>query len=165
MTCNAAGNDEEEKEEISVMECSQQARNMVDQATREINAMFGGGNSWGNDSALPSSPPTLGIYGGAALSTMQHAKEFAVGGNEPNARTTAASLHWTLMGGTLMQHNVGVGGNGVGGEAAAAETPTAATDTGQQQFLGRGSTVWSALTASIKMFGLATTTQEFSIIF
>ena len=66
------------------------------------------------------------------------------------------------MVGTPTQHNAGVGDNGVGGAAVTMANPTAATAAGQQRFAGRGSKVWSVLTAAVKMFGPAATTQEFS---
>ena len=57
-----------------------------------------------------------------------------------------------------MLHNAGLGGNGVGGLTVTVATPMAETSTGQQQFLGRGSTVWFTLMAAVDMFGLAATT-------
>ena len=65
-----AERDEREKEESVAMEYSQPARNLVDQVIGEVNAMFGGGNSWVNNSAPPSVPITLDIYGSAASKTM-----------------------------------------------------------------------------------------------
>ena len=124
--------------------------------------MFGDGNSWDNDSAPPSAPLTLGIYGGADVTMTEQATTFAEGGNVPNAGTIAASLYQTLMGGNPTQHNAGVGGNGVGGVTVAAAMSTSETAAGQQQFTGRGSIVWSALTAALKTFWLAATMQEFS---
>ena len=75
-------------------------KNLIDQATGEVNAIFGGGNVWGNDSVPLPAPLTLGFYSGAELTTMQHATQFMAGGNAPNARMIAASLHQMLMGGT-----------------------------------------------------------------
>ena len=75
--------------------------------------------------------------------------------------TTAKTLHRTLMGGNPTLQNTGVGGNVMGGSASIAASPPSAMVSGQQQFSGRGSTVWSALTAAVKIFGPATTTQEF----
>ena len=75
---------------------------------------------------------------------------------------TEAALHWMMMEGNLMQQNAGVGGIGVGGAAATAATPTTSTASGKQQFAGRRSTVWSALTDFVKISGPAVTTQEFS---
>ena len=90
------------------MEFSQLARNMVDQATREVNAIFGGGNGWVNDSSPQLAPLKMGFLGGASLKTTQRATTFASGKNAPNAGTTAASFHRTLMGGTPTQHDSGV---------------------------------------------------------
>ena len=86
---------------------------------------------------------------------------FAVGGYAPNVGTSVATLHWTLMGGNVTLHNLGVGGNGVGGLETTAATPTASTDAGQQPFTSRVSTVWSALTAALNTFETEATTQEF----
>ena len=51
-----------------------------------------------------------------------------------------------------------MGGNEIGG----ATRTEAALAAGKQQFTGRGSTGWSALTEAVKMFGPAATTQDFS---
>ena len=99
------------------MKLSHPASNMVNQATGEVNAIFGVGNIWGNDSVALSDPFTLGISGAAALTAMKQATMFTAGVNVPNAGTTSESLHQTLMGGTYMQHDSGVGGNRVGGAA------------------------------------------------
>ena len=50
----------------------------------------------------------------------------------------------------------------MGVETAAEETPMAPIAVGQKKFSGMGSTMWSALTAALKMFGLEATTKEFS---
>ena len=143
------------------MQCSQTVSNMIDQATVEVNVIFGSGNGWCKNSAPPSGPLTLDISGGAVSTMTEQAMTFAAGGNSPNAGKTAAPLHRTLMGGTPMQHIVRVGNNGVRGAAATVATTTASTAAGKQKFVERGSTVWFALTADVKIFGPAATTQEF----
>ena len=57
VTGAAAERDDEEKEESAAMERLQPARNLVGQASGEVNTIFGGGNGWGNDSAPPFPPP------------------------------------------------------------------------------------------------------------
>ena len=94
----AADIDGEEKEGSVTRERSHLTKNLIDQATGEVNAIFGGGNVWGNDSVPLPAPLTLGFYSGAELTTMQHATQFMAGGNAPNARMIAASLHQMLMG-------------------------------------------------------------------
>ena len=71
LTRTAEDIDAEVKEKSETMERLDPTRNLVDQTTEEVNAIFGGGNSWGNDSAPLSAPLTLRIYGGAALTTTQ----------------------------------------------------------------------------------------------
>ena len=118
------------------MDHLQSARILVDQATVDVSVIFGGGSGWGNNSAPLSAPLPLGVSVSAALTTTQKPVTFAAGRNAPNAGTTAASLNWTLMGGTTTQCNARVVGNGLRGAASAAsmlmpETTTAATSAGQ----------------------------------
>ena len=60
-----------------------------------------------------------------------------------------------------MLHNTGVGENEIGETTSPAAAPPAATEAGKQQFLVRGIIGWFAVTAAVRMFGLAATTKEF----
>ena len=61
----------------------------MDQATGEVNTIFGVGNGWVNDSAPPSAPHTLGIPGGARVTMIQQATIFLAEGHAHTAGTTA----------------------------------------------------------------------------
>ena len=63
---------------------------------------------------------------------------------------------------TPILQNAGVGVNGMGESTDIVPVPLAAMMSGQQTFVGRGVMGWSTLTASVKLFGPAATTQEFS---
>ena len=60
----------------------------MDQAMGEVETIFGGGNSWVNNSAPPSAPHMLGIPGGTAVMITQQATKLPVGVNAPMAGTT-----------------------------------------------------------------------------
>ena len=49
----------------------------------------------------------------------------------------------------------------MGGSTVIAEGPLEAIAVGHQQVVGRGITVWSALTSAVKLFRPAATMQEF----
>ena len=72
------------------------------------------------------------------------------------------TLHTMLMGGTPTLQNAGMGGNVMGGSTVIAAAPMEAMSAGRQKFSGGESTVWSTLTAAVKILGPAATTQEFS---
>ena len=59
----------------------------------EVDTIFGGDNSWGNNSVPLSAPSKLGISVGDAATTTQQAKTFAAGGGAPNSGTTEQTLH------------------------------------------------------------------------
>ena len=77
--------------------------------------------------------------------------------NTTSAGKKSQALHRVLMGVNQMLQNTDGGGNGMGG----GKGTTAAPRAGHQKGAGRGSTGWSALTESMKMFGPAAFTQEF----
>ena len=95
----------------------------MEQATEEVNTIFGGVNGRGNDIAPPSAPHTLGIPCGSGLIMTQQVTMFPVEVHAPTAGTTAQNLHRALMGGTPMIHNTGVGGNVMGGAIGTAAAP------------------------------------------
>ena len=88
-TGTAAKSEEEKMDENAARKCYQPASNRVDQARGELNTIFGGGNSWGNDSVPPLSPCKMGIPRGADIKIMQQATTFLEGGNAPTAGTIA----------------------------------------------------------------------------
>ena len=159
-TGTVAERDEVETEEGAARNRSQPARNRVDQTTGEVDTIFGGGNGWGKDSALPLAPHMLGIHGGSGVSMIQQATTFPAEGHAPMSETEK-NLHRSMMGGNPTLQNTGVGGNGMGGMTSPEAAPPAATEAGKQQFLVRGIIGWFAVTAAVRMFGLAATTKEF----
>ena len=98
----------------------------MDQTTGEVDTIFGGGNSWGNNSALPLAPHMLGIPGGSRVTTIQQAKIFPAEGHAPMSGTEQ-NLHRAMMGVTPTLQNTGVGGNGMGGTTSPEAAPPAAT--------------------------------------
>ena len=94
--------------------------------TGEVKTIFGGGNGWGNKSAPPSAPRTLGIPRGTSGMITQQATMFIMGGNATMAGTTAQNLHRTMMGGNPTLHNTVVGGNRMGGATGTAAAPPSA---------------------------------------
>ena len=105
-----------------------------------------------------SAAHTLGITGGADERLTKKATTLPQGGNAPRVGTTSQELNRVLMGGNRTLQSKVLGGNEFGGVTGKAAAPTA----GHHQCSGRGSTGWSALTETMKMFGPAATTQEFS---
>ena len=88
---------EEKTEETVANKHSHTARNRVDQATGEVNTIFGVRSVWVNNSAPPSAPHTLVIPGGAARTMTQQSTRFPEGGNSPTTGTTAQTVHRTMM--------------------------------------------------------------------
>ena len=99
--------EEDTTEEDAARKRFQLERNCVEEATGEVNAIFGGSSVLGNDSAPPLAPHRLGIPGGAGVMMTQQDTAFPAEGNAPTAGT-AQNLHRMLMGGTPMLHNTGV---------------------------------------------------------
>ena len=161
-TGTANEREEDKSEENTERNCMQPARNPVEQATGEVETIFEGGNSWGNKSAPPLDPQTLGIPGGAALMITQQARTLPEGGNAPMAETTSQNLHRALMEVNTTLHNTVVRGNGMGGATGTAAAPPSAPSAVQKQCVGRRIMGWSVLTEAVKLFGPAATTQEFS---
>ena len=96
----------------------------MEQATGEVEKIFWGGNGWGNNSAPPLAPCTLGIPRGAARRLTKQTNTFTAEVNAPRAGTTAQDLHRVLMGGNRMLHNTVRGGNVMGGATGTAVAPT-----------------------------------------
>ena len=79
-------------------------------------------------------------------------------GNKKNTVTKARELHRVLMGeNPNLPNPIGVGNKWGGGTGT-----VAALTAGHNQGAGGGNTGWSALTETVKMFGPAAITQEFS---
>ena len=104
----------------------------MEQATGEVDTIFGVGNGWVNDSAPLSDPHTLRIPGGAAVTITQQETTFLADGHALMERT-AQNLHRALMGGTPMLHNTGVGGNVMGGTTGPVAVPLIRTAAFLQQ--------------------------------
>ena len=64
-------------------------RNCVEEATGEVNAIFGGSSVLGNDSAPPLAPHRLGIPGGAGVTMTQQANTFLAEVHAPVEGTSA----------------------------------------------------------------------------
>ena len=102
----------------------------------------------------------LGVTGGTRVKMTPQETMFPAEVHVPMSGT-AQNLHKALIVDTPTLKKKGVRGNGVGGTARPVEAPPSETVAGQKKFAGRGSTGWFALTAVVKMFGLAATIQEF----
>ena len=123
--------EEDGAEENAARNLTHPARNPVQQATGEVETIFGGGNGWGNGSAPPLAPHTLGIPKGAAVMIKQQATKLPEGGNEPTVETTAHNLHRALTEGNPTLHNAVVGGNGMGGATGKSAAPIVAPAAGK----------------------------------
>ena len=80
-TGTAKEREEDKSEDNEARNRTHPTRNPVEQATGEVDTIFGEGNRWDNESAPLSPPHTMGIHGGADVMITQHATPFPVGGN------------------------------------------------------------------------------------
>ena len=68
----------------------------MEQAKREVDTIFGGSNGWGNKSATPSAPRTMGINFSAGVTMTQQETTFLAEGHE-TITVTVQNLHRAMM--------------------------------------------------------------------
>ena len=105
----------------------------MEQATGEVEKIFWGGNVWGNNSAPPLAPCTLGIPRGAAVIITQQVTTLPAGGNAPMTGKTAHNLHGALMGVNPTLNNTVLGSNVMGAVTGTVTAPLVAPEAGKKE--------------------------------